>query len=306
MSRVKQVSLLLLRVMLTFLAVLLSYSLSTLVMATSDISMTREEETQAAQGLIRVSSAYALVFSFLALRARWYGLKLVGGLFLVFFGVETFMAQIETLYFNSAVQMEMDVFVGIVAAGAVRAALCAVLVVLVFSKLRKPPDLAAQRGPALPPNWPLRFAALSVLYVMIYFLFGYFVAWQWEETRLYYSGTTALKPFLTHFWDLLVVEDPIILPFQLLRGALWTSLAILIVRMIEAKRWETALAVALTFAVLLSVPLGSFPNPYMPPAVAQSHFYEIFSSMLVFGGVAGWFMYAPSNGKATYSQSEVL
>jgi inner membrane protein involved in colicin E2 resistance len=103
MPRLKQVSLLLLRLALTFLAVLLSYSLSTLVMGTADISMTAEEEAQAAQGLIRVSLAYAVVFSFLALRARWYGLKFIGGLFLVFFGVETFMAQIETLYFNSAV-----------------------------------------------------------------------------------------------------------------------------------------------------------------------------------------------------------
>ena len=218
MSRLKQVSLLLLRLVLTFLAVLLSYSLSTLVMGTADIPMTPEEETQAAQGLIRVSLAYAVVFSYLALRARWYGLKFIGGLFLVFFGVETFMAQIETLYFNSAVQMEMDVFVGIVAAGAVRAALCSVLVVLIFSKLREPPNLAAQSGPALPPNWQLRFVALSILYVLVYFLFGYFVAWQWEETRLFYSGTSAIKPFLTHFWDLLVVEDPIILPFQLLRA----------------------------------------------------------------------------------------
>jgi hypothetical protein len=261
--------------------------------------VTAEEEAQAAQGLIRVSLAYAVVFSFLALRARWYGLKFIGGLFLVFFGVETFMAQIETLYFNSAVQMEMDVFAGIVAAGAVRAALCSVLVALIFSKLREPPNLAVESGPALPPNWQLRFVALSVFYVLVYFLFGYFVAWQWEETRLYYSGTSTIKPFLTHFWDLLVVEDPIILPFQLLRGALWTALAMLIVRMIEAKRWETVLAVGLTFAVLLSVPLGSFPNPYMPPAVAQSHFYEIFSSMLLFGGVAGWFMFSASNDEVT-------
>jgi hypothetical protein len=70
MSRVKQASLLLLRLALTFLAVLLSYSLSTLVMGTADIAMISEEEARAAQGLIRVSLAYAVVFSFLALRAR--------------------------------------------------------------------------------------------------------------------------------------------------------------------------------------------------------------------------------------------
>jgi hypothetical protein len=82
----------------------------------------------------------------------------------------------------------------------------------------------------------------------------------------------------------------------LLRGALWTSLAITIVRMMVAKRWESSLAVALTFAVLLSLPLGLFPNPYMPPMVARSHFFEISSSMLVFGGIAGWVMYGREDG----------
>jgi hypothetical protein len=48
----------------------------------------------------------------------------------------------------------------------------------------------------------------------------------------------------------------------------------------------------LTFAVLLSLPLGLFPNPYMPPMVARSHFLEVSSSMLLFGGIAGWVMYS--------------
>jgi hypothetical protein len=39
-------------------------------MGTADIAMTPEEEARAAQGLMRVSLAYAVVFSFLALRAR--------------------------------------------------------------------------------------------------------------------------------------------------------------------------------------------------------------------------------------------
>jgi hypothetical protein len=128
-----------------------------------------------------------------------------------------------------------------------------------------------------------------VFYVVVYFMFGYFVAWQWAETRVFYTGTTAIKPFLAHFWDLFRTE-PIILPFQLLRGALWTALALLIVALMKAKQREGSLAVALTFASLLSLPLGLFANPYMPPLVARSHFLEISSSMLLFGGIAGWVM----------------
>ena len=292
MSKVKQTSLLILRLVLTFIAMLIAYILSTMVIGQTNIIMTPEETSQVGRALIYVSLFSALVLSFPILRSPWYGLKLIGAVFLVQFGVETFMTQIETLYFNSAVQMGTDVLIGIVAAGALRALIFAPLAVFIFGKMKKSVQPEETRARGVPSEWGKRFVALAVFYVVVYFMFGYFVAWQWEETRLYYSGTTAIKPFFTHFRDLFLTEDPIIIPFQLLRGALWTSLAITIVRMMEAKRWEVSLAVALAFAVLISLPIGLFPNPYMPPMVARSHFFEVSSSMLLFGGIAGWVMYS--------------
>jgi hypothetical protein len=294
MSKVKQRSLLF-RLALAFIAMLVAYILSTMVIGETNVSMTPEEASQAGMALVFVSLIDALVLSFLILRSPWRGLKLVGAVILVHFGVETFMAQIETLYFNSAVQMGTAEFVGIVAAGALRALIFAPLAVFILGKMKKSVQPGEKRAAAVPSAWGKRFAALAVFYVVVYFTFGYFVAWQWEETRLYYSGTTAIKPFFTHFRDLFLTEDPIIIPFQLLRGALWTYLATAIVRMIKAKRWEASLAVALTFAVLLSLPLGLFPNPYMPPMVARSHFFEVSSSMLLFGGIAGWVMYSKAS-----------
>jgi hypothetical protein len=291
MSRVRQISWLLLRLALAFIAMLMAYMVSTRVIGQTSTTLTPEETSRAGKAFILVSLIDALVLSFLILRSPWYGLKLVGTVALVHFGVETFMAQIETLYFNSALQMETPMLVGIVAAGALRALVFAPLAVLILGKMVKPGQPQAKRRAVVPSGWIKRFAALALFYVVIYFSFGYFVAWQWEETRLYYTGTAAIKPVFTHFWDLFFKEDPIIVPFQLLRGALWTLLATVIVRMMRARRWEAALAVALTFAVLLALPLGLFPNPYMPPMVARSHFLEISSSMLLFGGVAGWVLY---------------
>jgi hypothetical protein len=291
MSKVKQ-KFLLFRLALACIAMLVAYILSTMVIGETNVIMTPEEASQAGMALVFVSLIDALVLSFLILRSPWRGLKLVGAVILVHFGAETFMAQIETLYFNSAVQMGTAEFVGIVAAGALRALIFAPLAVFILGRMKKSVQPEEKRAAAVPSAWGKRFAALAVFYVAVYFTFGYFVAWQWEETRLYYSGTTAIKPFFTHFRDLFLIEDPIIIPFQLLRGALWTYLATAIVRMIKAKRWEASLAVALTFAVLLSLPLGLFPNPYMPPMVARSHFLEISSSMLLFGGIAGWVMYS--------------
>jgi len=290
MSHIKKASLLLVRLALASMAMSLAYILSTMVIGQTNTTMTPEEASRAGQALFLVSMINALVLSYPILRSRLYGLKLIGTVILVQFGVETFMTQIETLYFNRAVQMSMAEFVGIVAAGALRALIFAPLAVLVFGRMKKPVQPEEKKAAMRPSEWGKRLAALAVFYVIVYFLFGYFVAWQWADTRLFYSGTTAIKPFFTHFWDLFRT-DPIILPFQLLRGALWTALATVIVRMMKAKRWEASLAVALMFAGLLSSGIGLFPNPYMPPLVRQSHFFELLSSMLVFGGIAGWVMH---------------
>ncbi len=291
MSKVKQTSILLFRLALASIAMLVAYMLSTMVMGEANTIMTPEEASQAGRALIFVSLIDALVLSFLIVRSSWHGLKLVGAVIIVHFGVETFMTQIETVYFNSAVQMETAVLVGVVAAGALRALIFAPLAVSIFGKIKKSVPPEEKRAATVPSEWGKRFAALAVFYFVVYFMFGYFVAWQWEETRLYYTGTTAIKPFFTHFRDLFLTEDPLIIPFQLLRGALWTSLAFAIVRMMKANRWEVSLAVALTFAVPIALPLALFPNPYMPAMVARSHFFEILTSMLLFGGIAGWVMY---------------
>lgn len=292
MAPVKQILLLIVRLGLAFVAMFVAYTAGFMVIGDTGVVMTPEEAARAGQGLLLVALVDALMLSFLVIRSPWRGLKLVVALFTVHFGVETFMAQIETLYFNAAVQMENAMLIGILAAGALRAAIFAPLAVLIFGKIRPLPVDERTPTPPLPSKWIRRFVALSVFYVIVYFLFGYFVAWQWEATRLYYTGSTEIKPLFVHFSDLFLREDRLIIPFQLMRGALWTGLALLIVRMIIAKRWEAALAAGLTFAILLALPLALFPNPYMPPLVAQSHTVELVTSMLLFGGVAGWVLHS--------------
>ena len=297
-SSVKATAVLLVRLGLAVITMVVAYSLGSLVMGNASVPMTQEETSQAAMGLFIVAAASALVLSVLVLRSRWNGLRLIGAVMVVHFGVETFMTQIETFYFNRAVQMESDMFLGIVAAGAVRAVVFAPLAVLILGKIKRRGGSRERMAGRLSSGWTRRFAALTVLYVVVYFLFGYFVAWQWEDVRLYYTGTSAIKPFFAHFRHLFLRDDPLIVPFQLLRGALWTALALLMVGMARFKRWSAALVVGSVFVVLIAVPLGLFPNPYMPPGVRQAHFYELVSSMLVYGGVAGWVLQGPRRGAA--------
>jgi hypothetical protein len=299
MSKIKQTTILFLRLVLASIAMLIAYMLSTLVIGETNTTMTVEQASRVGQVLFLVSCINALVLSYPILHSPWHGLKLIGAVILIQFGVETFMSQIETLYFNRSLQLATTEFVGIFAAGAIRAVVFVPLAVFIFGKLRIPAQPIEKRTSAPLYVWGLRLAALAVSYVVVYFIFGYFVAWQWEETRLFYSGTTAIQPFLDHFRGLFI-SQPDILPFQLLRGALWSMLAFAIVHMMKGKRWEASLAVALIFAGLLSSGIGLFPNPYMPDMVRQSHFFELLSSMLLFGGIAGWVFHEQASQVSVY------
>jgi hypothetical protein len=289
-SHVKEAFLLLIRLMLVCVAMAIAYVLSEQLLGQNDVQLTADEARWAGVALLLVSAINALVLAYPILRSRWHGLALAGALILAQFGTETFITQVETFYFNRALQLDPAELLGIVKAGALRALIFAPLAVLILGRLKRPVGPEKPRTKVALSGGITRFAGLAVLYVVVYFAFGYFVAWQWPETRLFYSGTEAIKPFFAHFRDLFQA-DPIIVPFQLLRGALWAALALLVAGMMRARRWETSLAVALLFAGLLCSGLALFPNPYMPQAVRESHLYEILFSMLLFGGLAGWVMY---------------
>lgn len=279
-----------LRFFLAFIALLFAYVASSLVVGDLGIEMTPEQEAAAGRALIAVAIAISVVLSCLVMNTRMSGLRLVGAVFLVHFGVETFMTQIETLYFNQAVQMESGVLTGIALGGAIRALLFAPLIVAVFGKFKAAPESLTVRRNLAGRELGKRVLAVAVLYAIVYFLFGYFVAWQSADVRVYYSGTAAIKPFFIHFSDLLFSEDPLLLPFQLFRGLLWAGLTLLIVNMLDVRRWHAALLAALVYSVLMTVPLALFPNPYMPPGVATAHSWEVGSSMFLFGAVSGWLL----------------
>ncbi len=56
-------------------------------------------EANPALALLVVSCLNTAILSYVIIRSRWAGWKLIGAIFLVFFGTSTFMSQIETAYF---------------------------------------------------------------------------------------------------------------------------------------------------------------------------------------------------------------
>jgi hypothetical protein len=244
-------------------------------------------QAQQAASLLRPLLAYAflisLVTAWIIQRSRWRGLKLIAALVFTFYGLMTFISQIETIAYLRA-KMPPELIKNLFVMGAVVAFLFVPLAVLIMRKIRGPEQPYAERA-LTPKSLAVRFGILAILYVVLYYLFGYYVAWQNPELRLYYSGTTELKNLYQQMLSN-VTGRPWMLPFQFGRGLLWALFAYPVVRMLNPRRIETAGIIAALFGV------GSFalliPNPLMPASVAHSHFWETMWCDLLLGAIVGW------------------
>ena len=236
-------------------------------------------------GLIAFCFAPPVTVAAIVRRARWTGWRLVIAVFTTIYGTMTVLAQIETAFFHEAVGA--DIAPQLFLAGALFAASFSPLAVWILGGIRpRSPGTKERSGTVV--SWQgllWRVLAVACLHVVIYFVVGYFVAWQSLTLRTYYGGADP-GSFLLQLRHL-AENDPWIYPLQLFRGMLWALLALLLVRMIAGPVLQVALVAVLVFAVLGPVQL-LLPNPYMPSEVRMVHLWETCLSRLVFavGAVA--------------------
>ena len=226
-------------------------------------------------------------------RSKWRGLKLIAALVCTFYGLMTFISQIETIAYLRA-KMPPGLIKNLFVMGAIVAFLFVPLAVLIMGKIRGPEQPPAERVVTLK-SQGARFCILAIVYVVLYYLFGYYVAWQNPEVRLYYSGTTELKSFYQGMHST-VMGTPWMLPFQFGRGLLWALFAYPVIRMLNTRRIETAGIIAALFGVWSFVLL--VPNPLMPTSVAHSHFWETLWCDLLLGAIVGWVLAAEARPTA--------
>ena len=246
----------------------------------------------AAQGgsvasLLAVCFLMAAVLTHIIIRSRWAGWRLVATVFLVFYGVTTFMGQIESAVFIT--RLPAGALPRLFLLGAIVAALFAPLAVLLLGKGKRSTADARPNARLLTParEWAWKLGAIALLYVILYFTFGYFIAWRQPEVRAYYDGVDA-GGFFPHMATV-VRDTPWLIPFQVVRALLWTAIALPVIRMMKGDRLETAAAIGLLFAVVMNAQL-LLPNPYMPEAVRMAHLAETASSNLLFGAFVGWLL----------------
>jgi hypothetical protein len=246
-----------------------------------------EEAGAAALALLAVCVLDTAVLAYLILRSRWAGWRLIATVFLAYFGTTTVMSQIESAVFIT--RLPPGFLPRLVLMGAIVAAVYAPLAVLILGKGRASaagePPRAASPMPAS--EWAWRLAVIAVVYVVLYFTFGYFVALRSPEVLEYY-GLTDSGGFLTQMASVFR-DTPWIPALQVLRAVLWALLALPVIRMMKGDWWEAGLAVALLFAVVMNAQL-LLPNPYMPEAVRMAHLAETASSNFIFGWVIAWLL----------------
>ena len=230
--------------------------------------------------LLVVSLVHAAVLTYVIRRSRWSGWKLIVSVFFVLYGVSTLMPQIETAYFVT--RLPPGMLPRLFLAGLIIAAVFSPLAVLILGKARsRPYDTFDARLKMPASEWAIKLSIIALAYVVIYFTFGYFIAWQSEAVRVYYGGNDP-GSFIAQIGNVLRTEPQLFL-LQIARGLLWTIIALPVIRMMKGKRWEAGLAVALLFAMGSSQLL--IPNPLMPAEVRMAHLVETLTSNFLFGWI---------------------
>src|SRR5687768_6583797 len=139
--------------------------------------------------LLAVSFLNTAVLAYVILRSRWAGWKLILVIFFVLYGVVTVMPQIETAFFVT--RLPPGMLPRLFLAGAVIAALFSPLAVLTLGK-RRPARAGDESRPRLnmtAGEWAGKLSLIVIAYVVIYFTFGYFIAWKSAAVRAYYGGS---------------------------------------------------------------------------------------------------------------------
>ncbi len=266
------------------------------------LMMTPAQMQQSIMALPIASMLISLMLAYLAIRSRWHGWKLAGSLFLIFYALYGFLGWIELLAFPAvSSRMPAGMLTSTLISGLIIGIPFSVLAVWILAKTHPLP--AAAEWPLrlkMPGNeWTWKVTAAAVLYVLVYFTFGYYVAWRTPGVPEFYGGSDP-GSLLGQLANVLR-ETPWLYPLQLLRGLIWVGIGCIIVRMHKGRPWEVMLATGLSFTVLMNASL-LFPNPFMPAMVAHAHAVELVSSNFLYGILlAGLLIWSP-----THAQSVII
>lgn len=224
-------------------------------------------------GIVLMGLVDTLVITLAILRSRLSGWRLMLATGLSLYGVMTFMPQIETAWFASSLQIPAAWLPGLFANSLPIVAGFVPLAVLILGRGRAQPELDTPLPlPATITGWLWRVLLIAVLYVLLYFSFGFLIAWQNPELRAAYGNGADQSAF--------AMER--LIPWQVFRGALWLVCGLPILRMTRGTWWQVGIVLGLWFAIPMNM-IHMIPNTLMADSMRISHFIETTTSNFLFG-----------------------
>ena len=227
------------------------------------------------------------IIIYLIKRLNLQGVKLFLSTALIFWGLQTFMTQSETWYFREAMPAVTNKeLLNLFFRPLITAVTFIPLAMWILGKWKQNAESSAPQTQLNSSNLQWKEVIwLSAAYVIIYFVFGYFVAWQFEAVRLFYSGTTENAGFIGQIQQTLQTKSFIFL-FQFFRGFLWIMIGFPVVMYLKGSKREKIIASILLYA--LPAMQLIVDNPFMPQQVRIAHLLEVATSNGLFGLLIGY------------------
>lgn len=224
-----------------------------------------------------LNTAVLLIYIY---RTTLKGIKLAITIAIITFGIQFFMSQIETLWFNDSLQFPVRGVWAIMSGGALMAFLFGISATWITGNFKGESTEVAHLQSEKKGLLIQRVILVSVvLWPLVYFSAGYLIAWQVPEVRQFYSGYAEMSSFASIMLDNITSG---LYFFQIVRGLLWIMIAYLVL----SSTYGTTLQKGIVLGLLLSF-LGSsqllLPNPYMSEGVRMAHLIETATSSFAWG-----------------------
>lgn len=240
-----------------------------------------EQQSSVFAALLLVALVSTAVISLVITRATWSGWRLVFATIFAWYGTMTFMTQIESAWFGPSLGITSNMLPALFLNTVPLVLLFTPLAVWVWGRWRTAgADAPGERLPQSALEWLWKLAIAAVVYVTLYLGFGYIVAWSNPALREMYGNGANQQVF----------DYARLIPFQVLRSALWVLCALPVIRMVRGPLWSAALVVGLLLGLPTTIVLA-LPNPIMPDSgVRLSHFVETSSSTFLYGVFITWLL----------------
>lgn len=271
------------RIVLCTFLLLLIWMLSLTVAENLIPSHLETDQTPEAMLFIRLILVCLIhvILLYLTIRSStWTGIRLIMVVFLLIFMIQYFLSMIEAIWFNDSLKMPLSGIRSILLSGFLAALFFSPLMVWISGRIRSNKEFEPTLNKSLSKDLIWKIPLLIVIiYPALYFLAGYYIAWQSESVRLFYTGSAETEKFGKMLIDNVRTG---LYGFQILRGLIWVGLAIPLYLMLKGSFWWKAVLTGFLFALLMNAQ-HLLPNPYFPADVSLVHFIETASSNFIWG-----------------------